>query len=106
MDDVKVEYISLGAKKIRPFFLSIYNFFFNSYWNFKVYNSIYNWINNSINFKKAYKAIIKKFNIDGNLASSICILFFYVITVTLLGFSIVYLCSEIKDLATDGYQYL
>ena len=107
-----MEYISLVAKKIRPF-LNLIIFFLVFTISFSIVIGtlkytipfIIGLITASI-LKKPTEAIIKKFNIDGNLASSICILFFYVITVTLLGFSIVYLCSEIKDLATDGYQYL
>ena len=42
----------------------------------------------------------------GEIAAIISTLVFYAITVTLLVVGIVYFSSEIKDLATDGYEYI
>lgn len=107
-----MEYISLVAKKLRPF-LNLIIFFLVFTVSFSIIIGtlkytipfIIGLITASI-LKKPTETLIKKFNIDGNFAASISILLFYVITVTLLGVGIVYFCSEIKDLATDGYQYL
>ena len=107
-----MEYISLVAKRLRPF-LSLIIFFLVFTVSFSIIIGtlkytipfIIGLITASI-LKKPTETLIKKFNIDGNLAASISILLFYIITVILLGFGIMYFCSEIKDLATDGYQYL
>ena len=107
-----MEYISLVVKKIRPF-LSLIIFFLSFTISFSIIIGtlkytipfIIGLITASI-LKKPTEALIKRFNIEGNFAASISILIFYIITVTLLGFGVMYFCSEIKDLATDGYQYL
>lgn len=107
-----MEYISLVAKRLRPF-LSLIIFFLVFTVSFSIIIGtlkytipfIIGLITASI-LKKPTETLINKFNIDGNLAASISILLFYIITVILLGFGIMYFCSEIKDLATDGYQYL
>ncbi len=107
-----MEYISLVAKRLRPF-LSLIIFFLVFTVSFSIIIGtlkytipfIIGLITASI-LKKPTETLVKKFNIDGNLAASISILLFYIITVILLGFGIMYFCSEIKDLATDGYQYL
>ena len=107
-----MEYISLVANRLRPF-LSVIIFFLVFTVSFSIIIGtlkytipfIIGLITASI-LKKPTETLIKKFNIDGNLAASISILLFYIITVILLGFGIMYFCSEIKDLATDGYQYL
>lgn len=107
-----MEYISLVVKKIRPF-LSLIIFFLAFTISFSIIIGtlkytipfIIGLITASI-LKKPTEALIKRFNIEGNFAASISILIFYIITVTLLGFGVMYFCSEIKDLATDGYQYL
>lgn len=107
-----MEYISLIAKKIRPFFsliifLLVFTISFSIIIGTLKYTIpfIIGLITASI-LKKPTEAIIKRFNIKGNFAASISILIFYIITVTLLGIGVMYFCSEIKDLATDGYQYL
>ena len=107
-----MEYISLLAKKIKPFlsliiFILVFTISFSIIIGTLKYTIpfIIGLITASI-LKKPTEAIIKKFNIEGNFAASISILIFYIITVTLLGFGVMYFCSEIKDLATDGYQYL
>lgn len=107
-----MEYISLAVKRIKPFlnlivFLLVFTFSFLIIVGTLKYTMpfIIGLITASI-LKKPTEAIIKKFNIDGNLAASISTLMFYIITVTLLGFGVVYFCSEIKDLATDGYEYI
>ena len=107
-----MEYISLIAKKIRPFFsliifLLVFTISFLIIIGTLKYTIpfIIGLITASI-LKKPTEAIIKRFNIKGNFAASISILIFYIITVTLLGIGVMYFCSEIKDLATDGYQYL
>ncbi|MDU4980634.1 MAG: sporulation integral membrane protein YtvI [Clostridium celatum] len=109
---IKMEYISLLAKKIKPFlsliiFILVFTISFSIIIGTLKYTIpfIIGLITASI-LKKPTEAIIKKFNIEGNFAASISILIFYIITVTLLGFGVMYFCSEIKDLATDGYQYL
>ena len=107
-----MEYISLVAKKIRPF-LSLIIFFLVFTISFLIVIGtlkytipfIIGLITASI-LQKPTEALIKRFNIEGNFAAGISILVFYAVTVTLLGFGIMYFCSEIKDLATDGYQYL
>lgn len=107
-----MEYVSLVAKKIRPF-LSLIIFFLVFTISFLIVIGtlkytipfIIGLITASI-LQKPTEALIKKFNIEGNFAAGISILVFYAVTVTLLGFGIMYFCSEIKDLATDGYQYL
>ena len=107
-----MENISLVAKRLRPF-LSLIIFFLVFTVSFSIIIGtlkytipfIIGLITASI-LKKPTETLVKKFNIDGNLAASISILLFYIITVILLGFGIMYFCSEIKDLATDGYQYL
>lgn len=107
-----MEYVSLVAKKIRPF-LSLIIFFLVFTISFSIVIGtlkytipfIIGLITASI-LQKPTEALIKKFNIEGNFAAGISILVFYAVTVTLLGFGIMYFCSEIKDLATDGYQYL
>lgn len=107
-----MEYVSLVAKKIRPF-LSLIIFFLVFTISFSIVIGtlkytipfIIGLITASI-LQKSTEALIKKFNIEGNFAAGISILVFYAVTVTLLGFGIMYFCSEIKDLATDGYQYL
>lgn len=107
-----MEYLSLVAKKIRPF-LSLIIFFLVFTISFLIIIGtlkytvpfIIGLITASI-LEKPTEALIKKYNIEGNFAASISILLFYVITVSLLGFGIMYFCSEIKDLATAGYQYL
>lgn len=107
-----MEYISLLAKKIKPFlsliiFILVFTISFSIIIGTLKYTIpfIIGLITASI-LKKPTEAIIKRFNIEGNFAASISILIFYIITVTLLGFGVMYFCSEIKDLATDGYQYL
>ena len=107
-----MEYISLAVKRIKPFlnlivFLLVFTLSFLIIVGTLKYTMpfIIGLITASI-LKKPTEAIIKKFNIDGNLAASISTLMFYIITVTLLGFGVVYFCSEIKDLATDGYEYI
>ncbi|MFC3905774.1 sporulation integral membrane protein YtvI [Clostridium disporicum] len=112
MDVIKMEYISLAVKRIKPFlnlivFLLVFTLSFLIIVGTLKYTMpfIIGLITASI-LKKPTEAIIKKFNIDGNLAASISTLMFYIITVTLLGFGVVYFCSEIKDLATDGYEYI
>ena len=107
-----MEYIALVAKKIKPFvrliiFFLVFTISFSIIIGTLKYTIpfIIGLITASI-LKKPTETLIKKFNIDGNFAASISILLFYVITVTLLGVGIVYFCSEIKDLATDGYQYV
>ena len=107
-----MEYISLLAKKIKPFlsliiFILVFTISFSIIIGTLKYTIPFTigLITASI-LKKPTEAIIKKFNIEGNFAASISILIFYIITVTLLGFGVMYFCSEIKDLATDGYQYL
>lgn len=107
-----MEYISLLAKKIKPFlsliiFILVFTISFSIIIGTLKYTIpfIIGLITASI-LKKPTEAIIKKFNIEGNFAASISILIFYIITVTLLGVGVMYFCSEIKDLATDGYQYL
>ena len=107
-----MEYVSLVAKKIRPFlrliiFFLVFTISFSIVIGTLKYTIpfIIGLITASI-LQKPTEALIKKFNIEGNFAASISILLFYAITVTLLGFGIMYFCSEIKDLATDGYQYL
>lgn len=107
-----MEYISLIAKKIRPFFsliifLLVFTISFSIIIGTLKYTIpfIIGLITASI-LKKPTETIIKRFNIKGNFAASISILIFYIITVTLLGIGVMYFCSEIKDLATDGYQYL
>ncbi len=109
---IKVEYISLAVKRLKPFlnlivFLLVFTLSFLIIVGTLKYTMpfIIGLITASI-LKKPTEAIIKKFNIDGNLAASISTLMFYIITVTLLGFGVVYFCSEIKDLATDGYEYI
>ena len=107
-----MEYISLLAKKIKPFlsliiFILVFTISFSIIIGTLKYTIpfIIGLITASI-LKKPTEVIIKKFNMEGNFAASISILIFYIITVTLLGFGVMYFCSEIKDLATDGYQYL
>lgn len=107
-----MEYITLAVKRIKPFinlivFLVVFTLGFSIIVGTLKYTMpfIIGLITASI-LKKPTEAIIKKFNIDGNLAASISTLIFYIITVTLLGFGVVYFCSEIKDLATDGYEYI
>ena len=107
-----MEYISLVCKRIRPFlrliiFFLVFTISFSIIIGTLKYTIpfIIGLITASI-LKNPTEALIKKFNIKGNFAASISILLFYVITVTLLGLGIMYFCSEIKDLATDGYQYL
>ena len=107
-----MEYISLLAKKIKPFlsliiFILVFTISFSIIIGTLKYTIpfIVGLITASI-LKKPTEVIIKKFNIEGNFAASISILIFYIITVTLLGFGVMYFCSEIKNLATDGYQYL
>ena len=56
--------------------------------------------------KKPTEYLIKKFNMEGNVAAVISTLIFYAITITMLVFGIVFFCSEIKDLASDGYDYI
>ena len=56
--------------------------------------------------KKPTEWLIDKFQMKGNLSAIISTLVFYAITVTLLVLGIVFFCSEIKDLATDGYNYI
>ena len=56
--------------------------------------------------KKPTEWLINKFQIKGNLAAIISTLVFYIITVTLLILGVVFFCSEIKDLATEGYEYI
>lgn len=109
---IKMEYISLLAKKIKPFlsliiFILVFTISFSIIIGTLKYTIpfIIGLITASI-LKKPTEAIIKKFNMEGNFAASISILIFYIITVTLLGVGVMYFCSEIKDLATDGYQYL
>lgn len=107
-----MEYISLLAKKIKPFlsliiFILVFTISFSIIIGTLKYTIpfIIGLITASI-LKKPTEVIIKKFNMEGNFAASISILIFYIITVTLLGVGVMYFCSEIKDLATDGYQYL
>ena len=107
-----MEYVSLVAKKIRPFlrliiFFLVFTISFSIVIGTLKYTIpfIIGLITASI-LQKPTEALIKKFNIEGNFAAGISILVFYAVTVTLLGFGIMYFCSEIKDLATDGYQYL
>ena len=107
-----MEYITLAVKRIKPFinlivFLVVFTLGFSIIVGTLKYTMpfIIGLITASI-LKKPTEAIIKKFNIDGNLAASICTLIFYIVTVALLGFGVVYFCSEIKDLATDGYGYI
>ena len=107
-----MEYITLAVKRIKPFinlivFLVVFTLGFSIIVGTLKYTMpfIIGLITASI-LKKPTEAIIKKFNIDGNLAASICTLIFYIVTVALLGFGVVYFCSEIKDLATDGYEYI
>ena len=107
-----MEYISLVAKKLRPF-LNLIIFFLVFTVSFSIIIGTLKYtipfiigLITALILKKPTETLIKKFNIDGNFAASISILLFYAITVTLLGFGIVYFCSEIKDLATDGYQYV
>lgn len=107
-----MEYISLLTKRIRPFF-SLIIFFLLFTISFSIIMGtlkytipfIIGLITASI-LEKPTKALINRFNIEGNFAASISTLLFYVITVALLGIGIMYFCSEIKDLATDGYEYL
>ena len=56
--------------------------------------------------QKPTEFIIKRFNIRGEIAAIISTLIFYVITVSVLVVSVVYFSSEIKDLATEGYDYI
>lgn len=105
-------YITLAVKRIKPFinlivFLVVFTLAFSIIVGTLKYTMpfIIGLITASI-LKKPTEAIIKRFNIDGNLAASICTLIFYIVTVALLGFGVVYFCSEIKDLATDGYEYI
>lgn len=107
-----MEYITLAVKRIKPFinlivFLVVFTLAFSIIVGTLKYTMpfIIGLITASI-LKKPTEAIIKRFNIDGNLAASICTLIFYIVTVALLGFGVVYFCSEIKDLATDGYEYI
>ena len=107
-----MEYIALVAKKIKPF-VRLIIFFLVFTISFSIIIGTLKYtipfiigLITALILKKPTETLIKKFNIDGNFAASISILLFYVITVTLLGVGIVYFCSEIKDLATDGYQYL
>lgn len=107
-----MEYITLAVKRIKPFinlivFLVVFTLAFSIIVGTLKYTMpfIIGLITASI-LKRPTEAIIKRFNIDGNLAASICTLIFYIVTVALLGFGVVYFCSEIKDLATDGYEYI
>ena len=107
-----MEYIALVAKKIKPF-VRLIIFFLVFTISFSIIIGTLKYtipfiigLITALILKKPTETLIKKFNIDGNFAASISILLFYAITVTLLGFGIVYFCSEIKDLATDGYQYV
>lgn len=56
--------------------------------------------------QKPTEFIIKRFNIRGEIAAIISTLIFYVITVSVLVVGVVYFSSEIKDLATEGYDYI
>ncbi|MEN8075406.1 sporulation integral membrane protein YtvI [Clostridioides difficile] len=107
-----MQYISLLGKKIRPFlniaiFLIIFTISFSIIVGTLKYTIpfIIGIIAASI-LKKPTELLIKKFNIKSDLAAIFSTLIFYVITVTLLVWGVVYFCSEIKDLATDGYQYI
>lgn len=107
-----MQYISLLDKKIRPFlnvvvFLIIFTISFSIIVGTLKYTIpfIIGIIAASI-LKKPTELLIKKFNMRGDLAAIISTLVFYAITVTLLVWGVVYFCSEIKDLATDGYEYI
>lgn len=107
-----MQYISLLGKKIRPFlniaiFLIIFTISFSIIVGTLKYTIpfIIGIIAASI-LKKPTELLIKKFNMKSDLAAIFSTLIFYVITVTLLVWGVVYFCSEIKDLATDGYQYI
>lgn len=107
-----MEYISVLGKKIRPFlnlvvFLIIFTISFSIIVGTLKYTIpfIIGIIAASI-LKKPTELLIKKFNMKSDLAAIFSTLIFYVITVTLLVWGVVYFCSEIKDLATDGYQYI
>ena len=107
-----MEYISVLGKKIRPFlnlvvFLIIFTISFSIIVGTLKYTIpfIIGIIAASI-LKKPTELLIKKFNMKSDLVAIFSTLIFYVITVTLLVWGVVYFCSEIKDLATDGYQYI
>ena len=107
-----MEYVSLVAKKIRPF-LSLIIFFLVFTISFSI---VIGTLKYTIPFivglvaaailKKPTEWLINKFQIKGNLAAIISTLVFYIITVTLLILGVVFFCSEIKDLATEGYEYI
>lgn len=107
-----MEYITAIVKKVRPF-VSILIFF-------GVFTVVFMLVSGTIKYtlpfiigiiaasilEKPTEALIKKFNMRGEIAAIISTLVFYAITVTLLVVGIVYFSSEIKDLATDGYEYI
>lgn len=107
-----VEYLSNIVKKTKPFFniiifLVVFTISFTIVIGTLKYTIpfIIGLIAASI-LKKPTEYLINRFNITGDLAAIVSTLIFYMITVTLLVLGVVFFCSEIKDLASDGYEYI
>ena len=56
--------------------------------------------------KKPTTFLIKKCKIKNSIATTISTLLFYIISITIISYGIFYLCTEIKDIAYLGYNYI
>lgn len=107
-----MEYITAIFKRVKPF-ISILTFIV-------VFTVVFMLVTGTLKYtipfiigiiaasilEKPTEALIKRFNMRGEIAAIVSTLVFYAITVTLVVLGIIYFSSEIKNLATDAYGYV